>query len=32
MVGECEIYEEERDALDEKMRKLYVYDMEGFVD
>ena len=27
---ECEIYEEERDALEEKMRKLDVCDMEEF--
>ena len=28
VVGECEIYKEERDALE--MRKLDVCDMEGF--
>ena len=29
-VGECEIYKEERDALEEGMRKLNVCDMEEF--
>ena len=29
-VGECEIYKEERDALEEEMRKLDVCDMEEF--
>ena len=29
-VGECEIYKEEWDALDEEMRKLDVCDMEEF--
>ena len=28
IVGECEIYKEERDALEEEMRKLNVCDME----
>ena len=30
IVGECEIYEEERDALEEEMRKLDGCDMEEF--
>ena len=30
IVGECEIYKEERGALEEKMRKLDVCDMEEF--
>ena len=30
LVGECEIYKKERDALEEKMRKLDVCDMEEF--
>ena len=30
IVGECEIYKEERDALEEEMRKLDVCDMEDF--
>ena len=30
IVGECEIYEEERDALEEGMRKLDVCDIEEF--
>ena len=30
IVGECEIYKEERDALEEEMRKLDVCDMEEF--
>ena len=30
IVGECEIYKEERDALEEGMRKLDVCDMEEF--
>ena len=29
-VGECEIYKEERDALEEEMRKLDACDMEEF--
>ena len=29
-VGECEIYKEERDALEEEMRKLDECDMEEF--
>ena len=30
IVGECEIHEEERDALEAEMRKLDVYHMEEF--
>ena len=30
IVGECDIYKEERDALEEEMRKLDVCDMEEF--
>ena len=30
IVGECEIYKEERDALEEDMKKLDVCDMEEF--
>ena len=30
IVGECEIYKEERDALEEEVRKLDVCDMEVF--
>ena len=30
IIGECEIYKEERDALLEEMRKLDVCDMEEF--
>ena len=30
IVGECEIYKEERDALEEGMRKLDVCDTEEF--
>ena len=30
VVGECEIFKEERDALEEGMRKLNVRDMEEF--
>ena len=30
IAGECEIYKEERDALEEEMRKLDVCDMEEF--
>ena len=30
MVGECEMYKEERDALEEETRKLDVCDMEEF--
>ena len=30
IVGECEIYKEERDALEEEMEKLDVCDMEEF--
>ena len=30
IVGECEIYKEERDALEEEMGKLDVCDMEEF--
>ena len=30
MVGECEIYKEEQDALEEEMRKLDVCNMEAF--
>ena len=29
-LGECEIYKEERDALEEEIRKLDVGDMEEF--
>ena len=29
-VGECEIYKEERDSLEEEMRKLDARDMEEF--
>ena len=31
IVGECEIYKEERDALEKERRKLDVCDMVGFV-
>ena len=30
IVGKCEIYKERRDALEEEMRKLDVFDMEEF--
>ena len=30
IVGECEIYKEERDVLEEEMRKFDVCDMEEF--
>ena len=30
VVGECEVYNEERDGLEEKVRKLDVCDKEGF--
>ena len=30
-IVECEIYKEERDVLEEEMRKLDEYDMEEFV-
>ena len=30
IVGECEIYKEERDALKEEMGKLDVFDVEAF--
>ena len=30
IAGECEIYKEERDALEEEMRKLDACDMEEF--
>ena len=30
ILGECEIFKEEWDALEEKLRKLYVCDMEKF--
>ena len=29
-IGECEIYKEERDSLEEEMRKLDACDMEEF--